>query len=353
MPTVLDLSRGIAGSYGAFMLGLGGCEVIRVETPDAEPEEKARLRERGYPVEMLDRGKHAIALDAVDDAGRELLRQLVARANAVVEDGGPEGLAPYGLTEDLIREWSPSCIITRISEFGQVGPRAGWQGSELVNLAAGGMLFLTGTCDRPPIQLAPFQAQLTTGLLAAVATMAALYGGEGTTIDIAKQEAVAALITPALTEYAYTGVAPAREGTVAAMTRIERSQDGWVYAGPSAPALADYKTLGAFLEIPELAEERFATPEQRMAHWTEHQALIVPRLKERTTKEWTNAAEALRLTFGRVQTTIDLLGCETLAERRFFGEAPVEGGVARVPLAPYLVDGERPGATNHSNAESG
>lgn len=346
MSVVIDLSRGIAGRSCARMLVLGGADVTRVVTPDGEPEEMARLHERGYPLEMLDLGKRLVTLDPVSDDGREALRALVAGADAVVEDGGPDGLASFGLTEDTIRSWSAATIITRISEFGRDGPRAGRRGSELINLAAGGLLFLTGTCDRPPQQLAPFQAQLTAGLLAAIATMSALYAEEGPTIDISKQEAVTALISPALTEYAYTGVVPAREGTVAAMTRIERSKDGWVYAGPSAPAIADYKTLSAFLEIPELAEERFSTPEQRMAHWAEHQALIVPKLKQRTTREWTEAAEQWRLTFGHVQTTTDLLHCDVLAERRFFGDVPVNGGVARVPMAPYLVDGERPSAVS-------
>jgi crotonobetainyl-CoA:carnitine CoA-transferase CaiB-like acyl-CoA transferase len=342
MSVVVDLSRGIAGRHCARMLALGGADVTRVVTPDGGPEEMAKLSERGYPLEVLDLGKRLVTLHPVSDGGRELLRTLITGADAVIEEGGPEGLASYGLDEATIRAWSSGIVITRISEFGQDGPRAGWQGSELVNLAAGGMLFLTGTCDRPPVQLAPFQAQLTAGVLAAIATMAALYAEQTTAVDISKQEAVTALISPALTEYVYTGVVPAREGTVAGMTRIERSQDGWVYAGPSAPAIADYKKLSAFLEIPELADERFSTPEQRMAHWTEHQALIVPKLKQRTTREWTEAAEQWHLTFGHVQTTTDLLGCEVLAERRFFGDVPVEGGTARVPLAPYLVDGERP-----------
>jgi crotonobetainyl-CoA:carnitine CoA-transferase CaiB-like acyl-CoA transferase len=344
MPLVLDLSRGIAGRFCARMLALGGMRVVRAALPGEEAEEIRALRAAGYPIDILDHGKQAVALDPAPETRAGQLRELITGAAAVVEDGGPDGLASFGLAEEQVRAWAPRCVLTRISEFGQDGPRAGWQGSELVNLAAGGLLFLTGTCDRPPVQLAPFQAQLTSGLMAAIATMAALYGEGGATVDISKQEAVASLITPALTEYAYTGVVPAREGTVAGMTRVERSRDGWVYAGPSAPALADYKTLAAFLEIPELAEERFSTPEQRMAHWAEHQALIVPKLQERTTEEWTDAAESWRLTFGRVQTTRDLLDCEILAERGFIGEIPVEDGAVRAPLAPYLADGARPGA---------
>jgi CoA:oxalate CoA-transferase len=295
-------------------------------------------------VEILDRGKQIIVLDPATDAGRERLNGLLAAADAVIDDGGPGGLVSFGIMDEELRRLAARAIRTRISEFGLDGPRAGWVGSELVNLAAGGLLFLTGTYDRPPVQLAPFQAQLATGLFAAIATQAALLAGQPAEIDIAKQEAVAALITPALTEYVYAGVIPAREGTVAGMVRIERASDRWVYAGPSAPGLADYKTLGAFLEIPELAEERFSTQERRMEHWQEHQALIVPRLQQRTAAEWVDAAAEWRLTFGHVQTTAELLDCPVMAERRFFGTLVLDGAPVTAPLAPYLVDGERPAA---------
>src|SRR5579884_1907286 len=79
-----------------------------------------------------------------------------------------------------------------------------------------------------------------------------------------------------------------------------------------------------------------------MAHWAEHQALVVPRLRERTAQEWIDEAARWRFTFGLVQTTAELLGCPVLAERGFLGEFPTPDGTARVPLAPYLVDGQRP-----------
>ncbi|MGH2603782.1 MAG: CoA transferase, partial [Dehalococcoidia bacterium] len=260
-------------------------------------------------------------------------------------------LEARGLDEGTLRAQRPDLVICRVSEFGADGPLADWSGSELVNLAAGGMLFLTGSCDRPPVQLAPEQAQLATGLLAAVATLAALYGGEPVTLDMSKQECVAALITPELTQYAYTGAIPAREGMVASMARIEQAQDTWVYAGPGAAANADYQTYARFLEIPELAEDRFATADRRMEHWEEHQALLLPRLREKTAREWTDAAAAWRLTFGLTQSTLDLLDCEQLTAREFFAPVPEAGDGVVAPLAPFLVDGRRPTNLTHQPTE--
>jgi crotonobetainyl-CoA:carnitine CoA-transferase CaiB-like acyl-CoA transferase len=126
------------------------------------------------------------------------------------------------------------------------------------------------------------------------------------------------------------------------MARIERSRDGWVYAGPGAAANADYQTYARFLGIPEFAEDRFATPEGRMDNWQEHQALLLPKLREQTSREWTDAAAEWRLTFGLTQDTLDLLACDQLAARDFFAPLPDAGEQARAPVAPYLLDGARP-----------
>jgi crotonobetainyl-CoA:carnitine CoA-transferase CaiB-like acyl-CoA transferase len=229
-------------------------------------------------------------------------------------------------------------VLTRLSEFGLEGPHARWAGSELVNLAAGGLLFLTGTHDLPPVQTAPHATQLLAGLLAADVTLAALYAGEPVTLDLSKQEDVVTMVNPAVSEYGYSGTIPARDGPVSAMARIERSKDGWVYAGPGAAASADYQAYSKFLEISEFAEPRFATPDARMENWEEHQRLLGPKLLERTSREWADAAASWRLTFGLTQTTSELLDCAQLNGRDFFG--PLGEGLA--PAAPYLVNGERP-----------
>ena len=335
---VLDLSRTIAGAYCGQMFTLAGVEVTHVSFDGEIPN--AALDPVAW--ECVSRGKRTLSLSREERDTR--LPELLAEADALVEDWGPGALEAAGLDGAALRARNPRLILTRVSEFGQAGPWSGWAGSELVNLAAGGLLFLTGPWDRPPVQLAPYQAQLTSGLLAAVATLAALYAGGPATIDCSKQESVLALISPAISEYVYSGTVPAREGKVAAMPRIERSRDGWVYAGPGAAATADYQKFSEFLEIPDLAEERFATAEGRMAHWEEHQALVLPRLAERTTEEWLERAAEWRLTFGPVQTTRELLASDVLNARGFFGEIETPAGPGRAPLAPYLVDGERPAA---------
>jgi CoA:oxalate CoA-transferase len=324
----LDLSHGVAGGYCGAMLRLIGVEVVRADVVGAPPLD-------GDPdaLAYVNAGKPTLNAPIAPDT----LPEALSGCDLLIEDWGAGALERLGLDDDALRAHAPGLVVARLSPFGQEGPWSGWAGSDLVSLAAGGMLFLTGGWDRPPVQLAPHQPALTHGLLAAVAVAAALFGGEAVTLDLSSQEAVLTLSTPAPTEYLYGGTIPAREGTVAAMARIEPAADTWVYAGPGAAATADYPRFGAFLGIPEFAEERFSTPEGRMENWAEHQQLIGPKLRERTAQEWVDAAAEARLTFGLVQSTTDLLACPVLAERGFFaGE-----GDERRPAGPYLVDGVR------------
>lgn len=337
---ILDISVGVAGAYCAQLLSLTGADVIRLRLHHPELAVSGDVDD--FYEDLLDRGKVRTAVDLERADQRMAVLNLVAQADAVIEDHGPGKLEAVGLGEADLRASRTALVFTRISEFGQTGPWSNWAGSELVNLATGGLLFLTGSWDRPPVQLAPFQAQLTTGLIAAIVTTAAVYGGAPVTIDVSKQEVVASLITTALTEYEYSGIIPGREGRAGNMTRIERSKDGWVYAGPASPSNADYRAFAGFLGIPELAAERFSTPERRMAHWEEHQSLIVPKLKEKSTREWVEAAAEWRFTFAYVQDTVDLLNCPVLGERDFFTAISTCRGVARTGKAPYLVNGERP-----------
>jgi crotonobetainyl-CoA:carnitine CoA-transferase CaiB-like acyl-CoA transferase len=335
---IIEISRSVAGAYAGDLLCLAGAEVHRLAPPPVD----AANDEEAFALELLNTAKAqpSLRLDAADD--REAVLSLIASADALIEDLGPGGLEALGLSEDELRARQPRLIITRLSDFGQTGPHAGWAASELVNLAAGGLLYVTGTWERPPVQLAPFQAQVTAAVFAAIGTMAALHAGEPVTIDLSKQEAVASMITPAITEYVYRGTIPAREGKVGTMTRIEQASDDWFYAGPANPPTADYQLFSAFLGVPELADPKFATPDSRAENWEEHQRLIQPRLRERTAKEWIDDAAEWRLTFGVLQSTLDLLDSPVLDERQFFRTVDLPSGTVRAPAAPYLVDNERP-----------
>ncbi len=335
---VVNLGRTVAGGYAGSMLALAGAEVTRVEL--VEPPKLPAFEGDDFLRAYVDRGQTVVACDLTSAAGREQLAALVASTDAVIEDFGPDGFESLGLGEAEMRVLNPALVIVRLSEFGQEGPHAGWAGSELVNLAAGGLLFLTGDYERPPVQTAPWGTQLAAGVLAADAALAAIYGGEPVTLDLSKQEDVTSMITPALTEYAYSGTIPARDGMVSMMARIEMASDGWVYAGPGAAASADYVAFSRYLEIPEFAEPRFLTADGRMANWEEHQRLIGPRMLERTRQQWVDGAEEAHLTFGYTQTTSDLLSSEQLLKRDFF--APF--GEGKAPSAPFLLDGKRPDA---------
>jgi crotonobetainyl-CoA:carnitine CoA-transferase CaiB-like acyl-CoA transferase len=126
-----------------------------------------------------------------------------------------------------------------------------------------------------------------------------------------------------------------------------------VYAGPGAAANADYQRYTEFLKISEFAEPRFATPEGRMDNWEEHQRLLRARLLEKGTDEWVETAGKARLTFGHVQTTLELLACPVLNGRGFFGTLPYADSEVRVPVAPYQTRWVQPEPSGAAAAERG
>lgn len=154
---VVDLSQDVAGSYCTKLLAGLGAEVIKVEPPDGDPlrhagrqDEGDRDLEASPSFLYLNTGKKSVVLDLADAAGRARLTRLLASADLVVESGmpgTPAGLAPAG--EPVARR-HPGLISVSITPFGLTGPYRGYQADELILLAMGGLLFLTGDPDQPP-----------------------------------------------------------------------------------------------------------------------------------------------------------------------------------------------------------
>jgi crotonobetainyl-CoA:carnitine CoA-transferase CaiB-like acyl-CoA transferase len=123
---IIEISRSVAGAYAGDLLCLAGAEVHRLAPPPVD----AANDEEAFALELLNTAKAqpSLRLDAADD--REAVLSLIASADALIEDLGPGGLEALGLSEDELRARQPRLIITRLSDFGQTGPHAGWAASE-------------------------------------------------------------------------------------------------------------------------------------------------------------------------------------------------------------------------------
>jgi len=197
---VLDLTTEI-GQYCGRAFAEMGADVIKVEPTGGDAVRRIGPfagdlpgPERSLYWAVLNAGKKSITCDIEKEAGRVLFRHLLKRADLVLESYPPGYLASLGLDYDSLRAEHPSLVWVSITGFGQDGPYKEYRWSELVGLALGGLLYLWGDEDRPPVRARSPQAYYQASLGAAAGAMVALYHarrtGVGQRIDASMQEIV-------------------------------------------------------------------------------------------------------------------------------------------------------------------
>ena len=216
---VLELGSFIAGPFAGQLLADLGAEVIKVESPgDGDPMRRwgTMLDGRAIWWSALARSKRLVALDLRRDEGREVARRLALSCHVVLENFAPGRLEEWGLGADDLRRENPRLVVTRVSGFGQTGPRAGERGFGAIGEAMGGLRELTGWPDRPPARASISLGDQVAGLFAAFGTLAALRqvdrDGEGQVVDVALYEAVFALSESLVSDYELTGYVRTRAG---------------------------------------------------------------------------------------------------------------------------------------------
>src|ERR1700693_3449718 len=198
---VLDLTTE-RGLLCGQMLADMGADVIKVEPPGGSPARSIGpfYKDAPHPDRSLywwayNRNKRAITLDLERDAGRDLLRRLVERADFLIESHNPGYLAQHHLGFADLAQINPALICVSITPFGQDGPKSSYADSDLIIMAAGGPLILAGDADRPPVRLSIPQAYLHASADAAVAALAAhnerVRSGLGQHVDVAAVQSVA------------------------------------------------------------------------------------------------------------------------------------------------------------------
>ncbi len=297
---VVDVGTRISAPFCAGLLGELGADVIKVELPG----EGDFMRTMGPFVPVDDgpdyslswsvegRGRRGVTCDLRRPEGRELFKRLAATADVVCENFRPGTMERWGLGPDDLPD---DLVFVRISVFGQSGPYAPRPGLDRLGIAFGGLLHLTGDPDRPPVRPGVTVSDYLTGVFAAFAAVAALYGRdggregrgpEGDVIDAPLYGSVLRILEWTLAGYDRLGIVRQREGN-----RLSHSApldnyptaDGFfvcIVAGSDA----NFGRLCAAMERPDLAADpRFATLAERAARGDEINGLVA---------EWTAALTA-------------------------------------------------------------
>ena len=219
MPTVplegiriLDLSRLLPGPYLTQLLADLGAEVIKVETPLVGDYARLAPPEMGLGnlYETVNQGKKSLALNYRNPRGRELFLQLAATADVILEGFRPAVADKYGIGYKAVRAVKPDIVYCSLSGYGQEGPYRNRAGHDINYLSIGGAISLNGRSNEQPVPYGLPVADLSGGMLAAIAILGALVGrgrnGQGMFLDMALLDGVISWMTPLALSVHFSGL---------------------------------------------------------------------------------------------------------------------------------------------------
>ena len=234
--TVLDLSRVRSGPTAVRQLADWGANVIKVEMPEAlEPGEKPGGPRHGPDFQNLHRNKRGLTLNLKSEAGREVLRRLVAEADVVVENFRPDVKHRLGIDYERLKSVNPRLVYASISGFGQDGPYRERPGFDQIAQGMGGLMSITGEPGQGPMRVGIPIADLAAGLYCAYGILVALLAreetGEGQWVQTSLLQAQIAMLDFQATRWLMEGERPKQAGNnhpTMIPTGVFRTADGYI-----------------------------------------------------------------------------------------------------------------------------
>ena len=348
---VLDLTHVLAGPFCTYQLATLGAEVIKIEPPN-DPD---MTRHEGVIPQLNNEltgtyfmaqsaGKKAITLNLKADKGRDLLKQLVAGADVLVENYTGGSLEKLGLGYDDLKTVNPKLIYCSMTGFGHTGPKRSHPAYDVVIQAYSGLMAANGTPETAPVRVGPPMVDYGTGAQAALAISAALYQrdrtGKGQRIDVAMLDAALMLMSAFVTDTLTTGKSSPPHGNVhpkyAGYSTYETA-DGLIMIG--AWTNKQLARLFTALGNPQRAAEVLPAPRATIGESCKTDAeLISTRLLSKTADEWETILNDARVPAARVRTLDEALASDQVKSRsviQSYGEPVGHGGPDRLPVAAY------------------
>ena len=344
---VVDLSRLVAGNAVSSQLADFGAEVIKIEDPQKGDPLRA-WQTQGVSVhwKLYARNKKSVALSLREPRGRELLLDLAASSEVLIENFRPGTLEKMGLGPALLHARNPRLIIVRVSGWGQDGPYRDRPGFGTLVESMSGYAARTGFADREPVLPPTALADMVAGLYGAFAVLVALRrveveGGAGQVIDLPLLDPLFSFIATEAPIYRLTGQIRPRTGSRSETTsprNVFRTKDGR-YIGISASIQAMSERLFRAIGREDmLTDPRFHTNTDRVRHAVECEAPIVEFIAARTLDENMTVFAAAEVTAAPVYDIDQFLADPHVLEREIVVEVPDEqaGRIAMHNVIPRL-----------------
>jgi crotonobetainyl-CoA:carnitine CoA-transferase CaiB-like acyl-CoA transferase len=367
---IIDAGNMVAAPFSTVLLADFGADVIKIEHPTMgdgerklEPIKKLEATGEAVPLWWKNgaRNKRCITLNLGKPEGAAVFKELVATADAVVENYTPGTFERWGIGYDELVKVNPRIILLRISGFGQTGPYRERGGFGRVAEAMGGLTNLIGEKNGPPMTPGIPLGDLITGLVGSWATMVALYhrdalGGEGQVIDLGLYESIFRILEFDPIQYDQIPDDPkhperrvhTREGnqlSYVAPSDMFRTSDGYwlTHAASTQPV---FEKLCAAIDRPDLlSDPRFVDNPARVMHRKEINAIVADWIAQRTRAEVAAVFDPRGIPYAPVYDMADVFQNEQFFAREMLvrvldkqlGDAVVQNVVPRLSKTPGAV----------------
>ena len=368
---VVDFTQFEAGPSCTESLAWLGAEVVKIENPGLG--DPGRRLQKGKPgregaqtisdsdpwyFHQYNANKKSVTLNLKSPRGLEIVRELLKKADVMIENMAPGTIERLGLSYDEVKKINPGIIYCQIKGFGTGSPYETSLAFDMIAQAAGGTISVTGDADRPPVKPGPSLGDTGTGMLMAVSILGALYKraktGEGRRLQVAMQDAMIHYMRVPLSRTQGTGKAVPRDGT-------SRSSPGglvpsalypckpggpndYVYIFCSRANPEHWQRLLKVMGREDLAgDARYDTQAARAERPAEVDAIIAAWTKSHTKEEAMKLIGAAGVPAGAVFDTLELQNDPSLAERGIMQtvDHPTTGKV-KMPAWPVRFDGAPP-----------
>ncbi|RWP09813.1 CaiB/BaiF CoA-transferase family protein [Mesorhizobium sp.] len=355
---VLDLTNVLAGPYCAYQLALLGADVIKVEAPQGGDLARQlggspKLNSAGMGASFLaqNAGKRSVVLDLKKQADRERFFDLVASADALVENFRPGVMDRLGLGYEALKTVRPGLVYCAISGFGQTGPMRDNPAYDQIIQGLSGIMSITGTPETAPLRVGYPVADTLGGLVGAFAITSALVrqktSGEGAFLDVSMLECTLSALGWPVSNYLTAGIDPkpmGNENMTAAPSGTFRTGDGLVNI--AANKQEQFVALCRLIGRPELASDvRFAERETRKRNRAALKVEIEDALAGASAAAWEEMLNRAGVPAGRVLTIPQVLAEPQVLERRVTANFDDVAGMDKpltVLRGGFMVDGEAP-----------
>ena len=343
---ILDITHVLAGPFAAYQLGLFGADVIKIEHPTDPDQSRDSGTDNELNQKLMGTGfltqasnKRSITLDLKTEAGRDVLKKLVATADVLVENYRPGAFEALGLGYDALSKINPRLIYASMSAFGQDGPRGQMTAYDHVIQATSGIMAMTGTEDVHPVKFGSPVIDYATGTMGAFALATALFQREktglGQRVDMAMLDVAVILMSSHVTGFTRNGVHPQPHGNRQhySTSSAYPTKDGMVMLGASN--IRQQQRFWAAVGRADMAKN---TNDERDADSVREFALIGEILLTKTAAEWEDFLQSKHVPAGRVRQMHEALADPQLVSRNVIhhqASVPgIEGGFS-VPLAAF------------------